>query len=708
MRNKTIIKKQNKIEITDIFIFMIIICAFGFALLSFFPGLVTSDNVDQINQSFTNNYKPAHPVIHSFLIGNLTKMGGQGAIWIPALFQILFFAISWTYFCKKCREYNKSIKNKIFQIIITGIISIIPLNFLYSITLWKDIIYSYNFIILLTMIYLGIKSKYNYTAIQLILLTLSCVSIMKFRYNGSPIGLIMFFIVGILILFYQKSAKKILIYVISFLIFFVILSMPAKIFVHTTEESSGTIFDTTRVYCMGALLNTDIYLEDDEIEFLNTILDVNIWKEQYNAYSGSPIFYNENYNAKALEKAETHEKLGKIFKKYAKQKPFVVIKHFLDVNSMWWSIYDFGNAHNVILNNGSVSDMSNGIYDNKPITQKGNNILFNYTCGTLYNKVKNIICYRPAVVINISFAIIICLILKHKKTVYTLLILPMLLNIGTYVFIMSSQDLRYFYPCFITAYMLVIIFGNEIIKNKKIVKDKSREKINNPKTLIIVPAYNEEGAIKKTVDTIYKENQNCDVVVINDGSIDNTIEEARKTKAIVIDSINNLGIGGAVQTGYLYAYKNNYDIAIQVDGDGQHNPKYIQNMIEILSNENVDMVIGSRFIEKTSYNQTFFRMLGINMISKVILDFTSKKVYDTTSGFRAVNKEIISEFANNYPYDFPEPITTMQMISKGKEIKEISVEMNKRETGISSISPFKSIIYMIKVILALCINGILE
>lgn len=202
---------------------------------------------------------------------------------------------------------------------------------------------------------------------------------------------------------------------------------------------------------------------------------------------------------------------------------------------------------------------------------------------------------------------------------------------------------------------------------------------NLQKVLVIVPAYNEEEAIRKTVENI-KACNNCDVIVINDGSRDNTLQEAKKTEAIVLDLPSNLGIGGAVQAGYIYALKNDYDIAIQVDGDGQHNPIYISEMIKLITEENYDMVIGSRFISKTGYRQTFLRMLGINILSLIIKLLTGKRIYDTTSGFRAVDKEIIKYFANNYPYDYPEPDTNMQMILKGMKIKEIPVQMNKRET----------------------------
>ena len=220
------------------------------------------------------------------------------------------------------------------------------------------------------------------------------------------------------------------------------------------------------------------------------------------------------------------------------------------------------------------------------------------------------------------------------------------------------------------------------------------------KVLIIIPAYNEQENIERVVNEVIKENDWVDVVVINDGSKDNTLEKAKHTKANVIDLPNNLGIGGAVQTGMLYAHKNKYDIAIQIDGDGQHNPKYIQEMVNKI-NEGYDMVIGSRFVEKTSYNQTFFRMLGIKITSALIRAITGKKIYDTTSGFRAVNKVVIEEFAKRYPYDYPEPETNMQIILKGKKVLEIPVEMRRRIAGKSFVTPIKSVKYMTKVTLSL-------
>ncbi|MDD4387386.1 MAG: glycosyltransferase family 2 protein [Clostridia bacterium] len=226
------------------------------------------------------------------------------------------------------------------------------------------------------------------------------------------------------------------------------------------------------------------------------------------------------------------------------------------------------------------------------------------------------------------------------------------------------------------------------------------------KTLIIIPAYNEQDAIKQVIENIKLniDNTNTNICVINDGSTDNTLNILSKIKdIIVLDLIQNLGIGGAVQAGYVYAFKNDYDIAIQIDGDGQHNPIYIKDMIKKLDEEQLDMLIGSRFCEKTKYRQTFMRMFGINIISFMIKLLSGNRIYDPTSGYRVVNKEVIQLFAKSYPYDYPEPSTNLQLKLMKKNILEVPVEMNLRETGKSSIHFLKSASYMVKVCLTLII-----
>lgn len=230
------------------------------------------------------------------------------------------------------------------------------------------------------------------------------------------------------------------------------------------------------------------------------------------------------------------------------------------------------------------------------------------------------------------------------------------------------------------------------------------------KVLIIIPAYNEELNIENTVSKIInynkKSNNIIDYVVINDGSTDNTYQVCKENNYNVINLIHNLGIGGAVQTGYKYAYQNDYDIAIQFDGDGQHDENYIDNLVKEIEKGN-DLVIGSRFVaELSKFKSTGTRRLGIKILSLLIKICTGKRIYDPTSGFRAANKMVIKLFANNYPTEYPEPESTTILIRKKLKVSEIPVEMHEREHGKSSIKPLKSIYYMFSVSISIIITSI--
>ena len=228
------------------------------------------------------------------------------------------------------------------------------------------------------------------------------------------------------------------------------------------------------------------------------------------------------------------------------------------------------------------------------------------------------------------------------------------------------------------------------------------------KILLIIPAYNEEDNILKTYNKIIdfnkKHNKKYDVIVINDGSKDKTSEICHNNNIPVIDLVHNLGIGGAVQTGYKYADNNEYDIAIQYDGDGQHEVKYVEKIIKPIINNRADLVIGSRFIENIdTFKGYWLQRIGIKIISKFIKFVTGKKIYDTTSGFRACSKQVIKEFSLSYPVEYPEPITTTELLKKKYRVSEVSVEMNEREGGESSIKAWKKVYYMLNVCLTLLV-----
>jgi len=225
--------------------------------------------------------------------------------------------------------------------------------------------------------------------------------------------------------------------------------------------------------------------------------------------------------------------------------------------------------------------------------------------------------------------------------------------------------------------------------------------------LAIVPAFNECGNIGRTVQEIRQTGLGVDILVIYDGSMDATAEEARQAGGMVISLPFNLGIGAAVQTGFQYAQKHQYEIAVQIDGDGQHDPAFLDKIVEPLRRGEADMVIASRFLAKTGgFQSSFSRRVGINFFVHLINVLTAVKINDPTSGYRAYNKRMIGLFAEYYPHDFPEPEAIVVAQQAGARIIEMPVAMRRREAGSSSIRYFKTLYYMVKVTLAICLHMI--
>ena len=218
------------------------------------------------------------------------------------------------------------------------------------------------------------------------------------------------------------------------------------------------------------------------------------------------------------------------------------------------------------------------------------------------------------------------------------------------------------------------------------------------KTLIIIPAYNEESNIERVVNNLVENYPQYDYIVINDGSKDNTSQICKSKKYNFLDLPVNLGLAGGFQAGMMYAYKNNYDYALQFDGDGQHRPEYIKYLIQSAESNCLDIVIGSRFINKQK--EKSLRMFGNNLIGIFIKLTTGKKIYDPTSGMRLFDKRVIKEFAENINYG-PEPDTIAFLIRQGISCDEVQVEMDERIAGESYLNVTNSIIYMSKMIVSI-------
>jgi glycosyltransferase involved in cell wall biosynthesis len=195
-----------------------------------------------------------------------------------------------------------------------------------------------------------------------------------------------------------------------------------------------------------------------------------------------------------------------------------------------------------------------------------------------------------------------------------------------------------------------------------------------------------------------------DILVVSDGSTDRTSEKARASGATVLELPFNLGIGGAMQAGYQYAWQRGYNIAIQVDADGQHDPREITKLLKALEEKKIDVALGSRFIGDSEYKSSFMRRIGITIFSGVISMIVGQKITDPTSGFRAANRKAIQLFALNYPQDYPEPEVVILLHQCRLKMIEVAVGMSERYSGESSITKIRSIYYMVKVLLAIFVD----
>jgi glycosyltransferase involved in cell wall biosynthesis len=221
----------------------------------------------------------------------------------------------------------------------------------------------------------------------------------------------------------------------------------------------------------------------------------------------------------------------------------------------------------------------------------------------------------------------------------------------------------------------------------------------------IVPALNEEASIGRVVDELRAFDPGLDVVVVDDGSLDGTGRVAAARGARVLRLPFNLGIGGAVQTGFRFAFENGYDIAVRVDGDGQHDPSQLARVLEPVLRGEADIVVGSRFAGGPGgYRSSRPRRIGIRLLAWIVSRIVDQRVTDTTSGFQALNREGIALFARDYPHDYPEVEATVMVFRHRLRLLEVPVEMRERGGGRSSITALRSVYYMVKVLLAIFVG----
>ena len=224
------------------------------------------------------------------------------------------------------------------------------------------------------------------------------------------------------------------------------------------------------------------------------------------------------------------------------------------------------------------------------------------------------------------------------------------------------------------------------------------------KKIAIVPAYNEQEAIGGVIDELRAFDAELDVLVIDDASHDGTARVAEQHGARVVSLPFNLGIGGAVQTGFCFAARDAYELAVRVDGDGQHNPSELGELIRVVASGEADICVGSRFVGGEGYRSSATRRVGIRILARTVSLLTGQRVTDATSGFQALNRKAIALFAVDYPHDYPEVEAAVMVHKHRLRMREVPVQMRERAAGRSSITALRSIYYMAKVLLAIFVG----
>ena len=693
----------------DLIIFLIPFTVFIILLLAYYPGIIPYDGAYQWNQVKSGMINNDHPFLSTYFMYVLSKIWNNPKV--VMIFQMFTFSLFWTIFCNKLR--NKYNYKK--QIVYTIIISMIPIISLYSFTIWKDILYSYYLMALAFITYSIGKNNFKVQWYESIYIGLLTFLIYNYRFNGVIVSILYILTMAIItILKNRKQALKILLSILAFLILSVNLSITKNYYLNkfeTTEKESkeislGTV-DFYITWIFGNYVKNDVITKKDK-SFLNNIINLSHWKKNYNGYLINSTYVPDKVDEKYV--IDHENKYHEMFIKYATKYPNILISHYIMSDSLLLSFnsIDHGYVYVFPFTNWDYLNFDGMINSKLPLLEK----VYTKAVNLSFNSFLKYF-YQPGSILYLSLLIVIYVTKKYKNKSLYLILLPMILNTFSLLPVNLAQDLRYVYINYLTLALVGLVYfcidKGGMFMNSTI--DSTKKKITNPKILLIIPAYNEEKAILNTVTKIRKYNSekgtNYEILVINDGSTDKTRTICKENKIKTINLIHNLGIGGAVQTGYKYAFKNGYDIAIQYDGDGQHDVNYVNALIKPIINDNKNFVIGSRFIkvEKDNFNSSFSRRIGIKIISFFIKMVCGKKIHDTTSGFRAADKNVIAYFANNYPLEYPEPITTVELVKMGYEVDEVPVKMKERDGGKSSIHSWKNVYYMVNVILSILIVG---
>lgn len=465
--------KRNKKEIT---LFTLLTLITSFIFLCYYPGILTYDSNVQWNEVITGNLTNSHPFLSTYFMYLLSKIHETTTIVI--LYQIFLSALTITRIYKITREKNT---NHYIEIISCIIIALIPIISIYTITLWKDIIYSYYLINYGIYLYEWDKSKYNFKNYKYIIMALLLFLVFNYRLNGMIVATLLLILTFIIMIRKKINKKVISKYIIAFLIFNLILMIPKNYYLSKVEKDNSVSIGTLNSYMIwiyGGYLNSNVEMEKDEKDFLNKIADTKNWG---NIYSGYLINHTNMMDINKEYLLENNKKFRKYFLKTTIDNPLEFIKHYLRADSLLIAPITHGYIYSYDFSDwGEESN-----FDSKttPVIKGFNNIYDKIINFTLNCKYINIL-HNPANILYLSIILVVVLNIIDKTKKYTLVILPMLFNTISLLPINIAQDLRYVYINYLTLVFIIILILNKIpIIIKKIrKKEKKYEKniVNYP------------------------------------------------------------------------------------------------------------------------------------------------------------------------------------------------------------------------------------
>jgi mannosyltransferase OCH1-like enzyme len=454
---------KRNVTIKDIIIFFIPLFIFSLALLSFWPGIHTYDGSYQWNQIQNNYITDAHPFLSTYFVKLLSMIWNSQTI--VMIFQVFAFSLVWTCICKSLRKKESGIK---LQVIYTVITCLLPIIFIYTVTLWKDVIYSYALLALTLMLYVGVKKQFKYRILDLVTISFLLVFVQGYRHNGIVVSVITLIILLVL-LFKNKTKKKaMLVFGTSLIVFYLMIAIPKQIIVQPSLDIMGAKEGLT-IFMTGALLKDNVAMEPKDIEYLNSLMPVEQWKELYTPYLINTVCLSPSFNKVRMQ--ETYDELLRIFVKYGVKNPGSIIVHYINADALLWNPYPLGYTYIFDLTEWGPDYYGFDAKINSKF-ELGKDFFGGILNITMENKfVKNIL-YRPATAMYLAIALMIFIVRKTKNKKYYIILLPMLLNTLSYVPVNLAQDLRYLYINYLTLSFVFLMFlmpkyeGNKIQLNK--------------------------------------------------------------------------------------------------------------------------------------------------------------------------------------------------------------------------------------------------